>query len=105
MIRLTERATEQLEHVREQRRLAPDESVRLVPDGAGSLKMMVDRIDGDDIVVPTPDAPLVVVNQSVANHLGHVVLDYHGDDGDAATESFVLRREPRANGDVFAADN
>ena len=102
MIRLTDRATQQLEQLRRQRRLSHDESVRLVPDGAGSLKMAVDRIAGDDIVVPTPDAPLVVVKQSVANHLGHVILDYHDDDGSAAAESFVLRREPRTNGHVFA---
>jgi hypothetical protein len=101
MIRLTPRATQQLEEVRLQRHLAREQSLRLIPDGAGSLKMVVDTIADDDIVLPTLETPLVIVKRSIAGYLGHVVLDYEDDADSLAAQSFVIRREPRANGHAF----
>jgi hypothetical protein len=99
MIEVTGAATAELKSVRSQRHLDDSHGVRVGPDGAGKLHLMVDAVRSDDLVIDGGTGPLVLVNREVAGRIGAATLDYAKPDDDSGFVGFVLRRRPAEAGD------
>jgi Fe-S cluster assembly iron-binding protein IscA len=92
MITITERATQAIQRARDDRHVPDEQGVRLAPDGTGTLRLVFDTPRARDLVVRNGDAPLLILEASIADRLDHAVLDYADSDGDGSPQFTLIRR-------------
>ncbi len=92
MVRITPRSTTALEDLLTANHAPPEAGVRLVPNGKGSLGMVVDAPHEDDEVIRHNETPVLIVDSAVADHLADMMVDYQSAEDDHQTPGgFVLR--------------
>jgi hypothetical protein len=75
MIAVTERAAEELQLFRALGDAPPDHGVKLVPETEGSIGLTIAPPDEGDEVIRHDEAPLLIVDRSLAGQLDGTVLD------------------------------
>ncbi len=75
MINVTERAASVLQNLLETIDASPGQGVKLVPDSQGNLGMTIASPDEGDQVVRRDEAPLLIVDASIAQQLDGTELD------------------------------
>jgi Fe-S cluster assembly iron-binding protein IscA len=76
MVQVTDQASDQLEALRDQISLTPEQSVTLVPNDGGELGFAISTPESEDEVVERNGKPLVAVPQLLVEPLKNVVIDY-----------------------------
>jgi hypothetical protein len=98
MITVSMRARRALRRARHTQTLPPAQAVRLAPSGSGALLLLADTVHTEDVVIPDGTATLLILERSMADRLGDVVLDYATADDAARGGQFLLtRRAPGAD--------
>jgi Fe-S cluster assembly iron-binding protein IscA len=91
MIRLTDRATEELKDILATNQTPEDRGVKLVPGEAGGVAMIIDRAREGDDVVDGEQRPLLIVDASIAGRLDGVTLDASSEGPEGDGPRFFLR--------------
>lgn len=76
MVQVTEQAMDQLEALREQIALTPEQAVTLVPNDAGELSFAIANPRQEDEIVERNGKTLVAIPQPLVEPMKHVVIDY-----------------------------
>ena len=97
MIKITDKATQEIHRARQEGGIPEEQGVRLAPDGAGSLRMVFDTPHTEDVVVRDGESPVLIVDRNVAGHLNSMVLDYE-DGASSERNGFCLRQGGEDNG-------
>ena len=92
MLTVTERAEAELQELLVINDASPDEGVKLVPSGTGSIGMTIGRPSEDDAVIDRDGKPLLIVDIRLAQVLDGAEIDCAptAGNGQQATE-FTLR--------------
>ncbi|HUG14953.1 MAG TPA: hypothetical protein VMM78_08015 [Thermomicrobiales bacterium] len=76
MVQVTDQALDQLEALRDQISLTPEQSVTLVPNDGGELGFAISTPESADEIVERDGKPLVAIPQRLVEPLKNVVIDY-----------------------------
>jgi hypothetical protein len=90
MINVTERAATVLQDLLTTNDAPPGQGVKLVPDSQGNLGMTIASPDEGDQVVRRDEAPLLIVDASIAQQLDRTELDVQEIPGEESAQ-FTLR--------------
>jgi len=94
MVSVTAQAANALEAVLSENAAPPEAGVRLTPNPAGNLGVMIEVPHDGDEVITRDDTPLLIVDGAVTAGLTDMVLDYHdGADDHQTPTGFVLRKK------------
>ncbi len=90
MVRVTDRAMDQLESMRDQSGLLPDQGVALTPREGGKLGFTAASPESEDEVVERNGNTVMIVPQQLIEPLQSVVIDYVNND---EMQGFTLNQE------------
>ncbi len=90
MVRITDRAMDQLETMRDQSDLLPDQYVALTPREGGKLGFTAATPESEDEVIQRDGNTVMVVPQQLVEPLQSVVIDYVNND---EMQGFTLNQE------------
>lgn len=76
MVRITDRAMDQLEMMRDQSGLLPGQGVALTPRDGGQLGFTAATPEGEDEVIERDGNTVMIVPQQLVEPLQSVVIDY-----------------------------
>jgi Fe-S cluster assembly iron-binding protein IscA len=90
MVRITDRAMDQLESMRDQSGLLPGQGVALTPREGGKLGFTAATPESEDEVIERNGNTVMIVPQQLIEPLQSVVIDYVDD---AEMQGFTLNQE------------
>jgi|GEM_PF-5945438 Fe-S cluster assembly iron-binding protein IscA len=97
MITVTSRAATELQELLDAQGPLPGQGIKLIPTPTGGIGMTVAAPDEGDEVVPSTEAPLLIVDASLTELLDGVVFDVEPAAVEGGRPEFRLRR-PEAEG-------
>lgn len=93
MILMTHNAAELLRSMLTSTQAAPDQALRLAPDGRGGIARTIAAVQAGDVTVADAAGPLLAVEAALARRLDGLVLDWVvGERGTARLGRFAFRR-------------
>jgi hypothetical protein len=104
MIKVSRRARRALRRARHTQNLPPAQAVRLAPAGSGALLLLADTVHTKDVVIPDGPGTLLILERSVADDLGDVLLDYATANAQVGRGHFLLTRRSEASGPPNSKD-
>ncbi len=90
MVRITDRAMDQLESMRDQSGLLPGQGVALTPREGGRLGFTAATPDSDDEVIERDGSTVMIVPKQLVEPLESVVIDYVDN---AEMQGFTLNQD------------
>lgn len=90
MVRITDRAMDQLESMRDQSGLLPGQGVALTPRDGGKLGFTAATPDDDDEVIERDGSTVMIVPKQLVEPLESVVIDYVDN---AEMQGFTLNQD------------
>ncbi len=90
MVKITDRAMDQLESMRDQSGLLPGQGVALTPRDGGKLGFTAATAEDKDEVIERDGSTVMIVPQQLIEPLQSVVIDYVDD---AEMQGFTLNQE------------
>jgi hypothetical protein len=101
VIELTGAAIDKLRTVRLRRSLDHEHGVRVEPNSEGKLRLMIDAVHGDDLVIEDEGEPLIVVSPDLAERLGRATLDFATSQAEGRGPRFVMRRKRAPSAEAY----